>query len=71
MHVKYREVAAVADHMNEIQGIVDQSSGMGINFDDEVLVLMVHASLLVSWEIEDFTSKYCTEWCSKYGKYQE
>lgn len=50
MQVKYQEGTTVADHLNEIQGIVDQLSGMGIKFDDEVLALMVLASLPESWE---------------------
>ena len=36
--------------MNEIQGIVDQLSGMGINFDNEILTFMVLASLPELWE---------------------
>lgn len=50
MQVKYVEGTTVADHLNEIQGIVDQLSGMGIKFDDEVLALMVLATLPESWE---------------------
>ncbi|KAH7565984.1 hypothetical protein JRO89_XS08G0053200 [Xanthoceras sorbifolium] len=38
-------------HLNEMQGILDQLSRMGINFDDEVFALMVLASLPESWEM--------------------
>ncbi|KAH7572945.1 hypothetical protein JRO89_XS03G0040500 [Xanthoceras sorbifolium] len=44
------EGTSIADHLNEMQGIFDQLSRMGINFDDEVFALMVLASLPESWE---------------------
>ena len=50
MKIKYREGSSIADHLNEMQGIVDQLSGMGINFENEILALMVLASLPESWE---------------------
>lgn len=50
VQLRYNEDSSVADHLNEFQGIVDQLSGMGVNFDDEVLALMVLASLPDSWE---------------------
>ncbi|KAH7568362.1 hypothetical protein JRO89_XS07G0281800 [Xanthoceras sorbifolium] len=50
MQLKYKEGTSIADHLNEMQGILDQLSRMGINFDDEVFALMVLASLPESWE---------------------
>ncbi|KAH7557638.1 hypothetical protein JRO89_XS11G0195000 [Xanthoceras sorbifolium] len=50
MQLKYKEGTFIADHLNEMQGILDQLSRMGINFDDEVFALMVLASLPESWE---------------------
>ncbi|CAL1406718.1 unnamed protein product [Linum trigynum] len=48
--MKYKEGKSLADHLNEIQGIVDQLSGMGIKMEDEVVALLVLASLPESWE---------------------
>ncbi|CAL1399745.1 unnamed protein product [Linum trigynum] len=48
--MKYNEETSLADHLNEIQGIVDQLSGMGIKMEDEVIALLVLASLPESWE---------------------
>ena len=45
MKIKYREGSSIADHLNEMQGIVDQLQGMGINFENETFALMVLASL--------------------------
>ena len=45
MKIKYREGSSIADHLNEMQGIVDQFSRMGINFKNEILALMVLTSL--------------------------
>ncbi|MDV3181216.1 MAG: hypothetical protein Q8830_03320, partial [Candidatus Phytoplasma australasiaticum] len=38
MEVKYQENTSVADHLNNIEGMVDQLSTMGIKFDDEIIV---------------------------------
>ncbi|RDX70455.1 hypothetical protein CR513_50300, partial [Mucuna pruriens] len=38
------------DHLNEFQGIIDQMSGMGIKFEDEILGLLLLNSLPESWE---------------------
>ncbi|CAL1406137.1 unnamed protein product [Linum trigynum] len=48
--MKYKEGTSLADHLNEIQGIVDQLSGMGIKMEDEVVALLVLASLPESWK---------------------
>ncbi|CAL1360545.1 unnamed protein product [Linum trigynum] len=50
VQMKYKEGKSLADHLNEIQGIVDQLSGMGIKMEDEVVALLVLASLPESWE---------------------
>ena len=49
--MKYREGTSMADHLNDMQGIVEQLSRMDINFDNETLALLVLASLPESWEI--------------------
>ena len=38
------------DHLNEMKGIQDQLSRMGVKLDDEVFALLVLASLPQSWE---------------------
>ena len=48
--MKYREGTSMADHLNDMQGIIEQLSRMGINFDNETLALLVLASLPESWE---------------------
>ena len=39
MNLRYRVNSSISDHLNEFQGLLDQLSGMGINFDDEVMGL--------------------------------
>lgn len=51
MHLKYKDGNSVANYLNEFQETVDQLSGMGIKFDDEVLALWLLAALPDSWEI--------------------
>ncbi|RDX97966.1 hypothetical protein CR513_19192, partial [Mucuna pruriens] len=41
---------ALSNHLNEFQGIIDQMSGMGIKFEDEILGLLLLNSLPESWE---------------------
>lgn len=36
MTFKYKEGNPILDHINDFQGILDQLSGMGVNFDDEI-----------------------------------
>ena len=36
MTFKYKEGSPILDHINDFQGILDQLSGMGVNFVDEV-----------------------------------
>ena len=36
MTFKYKKGSPILDHINDFQGILDQLSGMGVNFDDEI-----------------------------------
>jgi len=51
MNLRYRENSPISDHLNEFLGVLDQVSGMGINFHDEVLGLWLLNTLPKSWEI--------------------
>ncbi|RDX85893.1 hypothetical protein CR513_32848, partial [Mucuna pruriens] len=46
----FKEGTLLLDHLNEFQGIIDQMSGMGIKFEDEILGLLLLNSLPESWE---------------------
>ncbi|RDX98828.1 hypothetical protein CR513_18200, partial [Mucuna pruriens] len=48
--LKFKEGTSLSDHLNEFQGIIDQMSGMGIKFEDEILGLLLLNSLPESWE---------------------
>ena len=50
-NLRYIENSSISDHLNEFQGLLDQLSRMVINFDDEVLVLLLLNTLPESWEI--------------------
>nr|KYP45754.1 Retrovirus-related Pol polyprotein from transposon TNT 1-94 [Cajanus cajan] len=50
MNLRYWESSSISDHLNEFQGLLDQLSGMGIKFDDEVLGLWLLNTLPESWE---------------------
>ena len=50
VQVKYKEGTSLPDHLNEMEGIQDQLSRMGVKLDDEVFALLVLASLPQSWE---------------------
>ena len=50
MQLKYKEGSSMADHLNEFQGVIDQLSGIGIKFDDEIIGLWILATLPDSWE---------------------
>ncbi|RDX70641.1 hypothetical protein CR513_50098, partial [Mucuna pruriens] len=41
----FKEGTSLSDHLNEFQGILDQMSGMGIKFEDEILGLLLLNSL--------------------------
>ena len=49
-NLKIAEDAAVAKHLNEFNTIINQFSSVEIEFDDEIRVLIVLASLPNSWE---------------------
>ncbi|RDX82111.1 hypothetical protein CR513_37142, partial [Mucuna pruriens] len=49
-HQQFKEGTSLLDHLNEFQGIIDQMSGMGIKFEDEILGLLLLNSLPESWE---------------------
>ena len=50
MTFKYKEGSPILDHMNDFQGILDQLSGMGVNFDEEIQGLWFLNTLPDSWE---------------------
>lgn len=50
MNLRYKEGTSISDHLNDFQGLLDQLSGMGIKFDDEVLGLWLLNTLPDSWE---------------------
>ncbi|RDX91760.1 hypothetical protein CR513_26204, partial [Mucuna pruriens] len=49
-HQQFKEDTFLSDHLNEFQGVIDQISGMGIKFEDEILGLLLLNSLPKSWE---------------------
>jgi len=48
--LKLQEGTLCADHLNTLQGIMNQLSDMGIKFDDEIQGLFLLGSLPNSWE---------------------
>lgn len=36
MNIRYKEGNLVSDHINNFQGVLDQLSGMGVKFDEEI-----------------------------------
>src|SRR6266487_4225588 len=48
--LKYKEGTSISDHLSEFQGLLDQMSGMGIKFEDELLGLFLLLSLPESGE---------------------
>ncbi|RDX94958.1 hypothetical protein CR513_22583, partial [Mucuna pruriens] len=48
--LKFKEGTSLSNHLNELQGIIDQMSRMGIKFEDEILGLLLLNSLPESWE---------------------
>ncbi|CAL1380338.1 unnamed protein product [Linum trigynum] len=56
--MKYKEGKSLADHLNEIQGIVDQLSGMGIKMEDEKKLIRSRDAVFIENEtIEDVARK--------------
>jgi hypothetical protein len=49
-NLKMVEEASMAQHLNEFNTITNQLYSMEIDFDDEICVLIVLASLPNSWE---------------------
>ena len=39
----------VTDHLNEFNKVTNQLSSIGVNFDDEVMALLILCSLLERW----------------------
>ena len=50
MTFKYKEGGPILGHINDIQGILDQLSRMGVNFDDEIQGLWLLNTVPDSWE---------------------
>ena len=50
MILKYHDGTPISDHLNSFQGIINQLSGMGIKFEDEVQGLWLLGTLPDSWE---------------------
>ena len=50
MTFKYKEGSPILDQINDFQGILDQLSGMGVNFDDEIQGLWLLNTVPDSWE---------------------
>ena len=50
-NLKMAENASIAQHLNEFNTITNQLSSVEIDFDDEILALIVLASLPNSWEV--------------------
>ena len=50
MTFKYKEGSSILDLTNDFQGIIDQLSRMGVNFDDEIQGLWLLNTLPNSWE---------------------
>ncbi|CAL1389536.1 unnamed protein product [Linum trigynum] len=56
--MKYKEGKSLADHLNEIQGIVDQLSGMGIKMEDEKKLIRSRNAVFIENEtIEDVVAR--------------
>ena len=47
--MRYKEDTPTADHVNDFQGLLDQLSNVGVQFDDEILGLWLLNTLLDSW----------------------
>lgn len=47
-HKKMVEGGAVAEHLNEFNTVISQLTTVDINFDDEVIALLILSSLLES-----------------------
>ena len=50
MNLKYKEGSPITDHLNEMQGIINQLASMKISFEEEVQALWLLGTLPDSWE---------------------
>lgn len=50
VNLKYKEGTSIAEHLNEMQSIVNQLSSMKMALDDELQALLLLSSLPESWE---------------------
>ena len=50
VNLKYRENSPIAEHLNEMNNLINQLASMKIAFDDELQALMLLSSLPESWE---------------------
>ena len=50
MNIRYKESSPISDHINNFQGILDQLSGMGVKFDEEIQGLWLLNTLPGSWK---------------------
>ncbi|KAJ9560716.1 hypothetical protein OSB04_005876 [Centaurea solstitialis] len=50
IQLKYHDGTPITDHLNTFQGIINQLSGMGIKFEDEIQGLWILGTLPDSWE---------------------
>lgn len=50
MNIRYKEGSPISDHINDFQGVLDQLSGMGVKFDEEIQGLWLLNTLPDSWE---------------------
>ena len=50
MHMRYPNGSSMADHLSNFQGVVNELTGMGISFEEEVQALLLLGSLPESWE---------------------
>ena len=48
--LKYREGSSIAEHLNELQSVINQLSYMKMTLDDELQTLLLLRSLSDSWE---------------------
>ncbi|KAK2967158.1 hypothetical protein RJ640_026549 [Escallonia rubra] len=48
-NMRMSENGSVVDHLNDFNGVTNQLESVGINFDDEIRVLLFLCSLLDSW----------------------
>lgn len=50
VNLKYKEGSSIAEHLNEMQSVINQLSSMKMTIDDEMQALLLLSSLPDSWE---------------------